>query len=639
MSWTQVPATTPPAAAPSLAVPWALASVPPSILALRTGQDLTALVPVLAAAGAALVVARWRPPLLIPAALAVAAILRGVAGSWPLAVVVALGVVVWGSTLGAPSPARSNGDPHRGRGLAVPPGGIAVATMVLGSRFVVPAVLLGLATFGLMVAAALPAPTAALVDRLTVMPGVVAGRRALRRATDIAAGVVGRAVLAIAVAPVALVVLVIWAVDRLTGHDRVAAPAAPGTSWVRRLGVDAHPDRHYAHLTVADDRPPRPRLSAAASSLLLLLLVVASVAVVAQARDDPPPTAAPPPAPLEQGSRVPDPASCPDPPANPVLDDQPDYRLLACETGAALSEARFYPPAVLQLTDFDGQTVQVRDGVRRTWRPPPCDCRRLRVWWLGGSAAWGQDQRDAHTLPSMLARAAWEEGVALDIENHAMPTYVMGQEVHRLADLVSRHDPPDLVVFYNGGNDLVFQGLRASAGRIDDSRPITLHERTFDELARTGIAPLRPEEARFSPLPEWDPGALGDDDTLAVRLADAAIARYGRDVALARLLGEAIDRPVAVLWQPLLAGSPAESGPPDAVPEPLLDLLTTSVARARATLPDGVIDMAGAVDDVREPIFSDLFHTGEEGARIMAAAVLDALRPALADAVAGDGGP
>jgi len=53
---------------------------------------------------------------------------------------------------------------------------------------------------------------------------------------------------------------------------------------------------------------------------------------------------------------------------------------------------------------------------------------------------------------------------------------------------------------------------------------------------------------------------------------------------------------------------------------------------ARSALPSSVIDMGSTFEGATEPMFFDLFHTGERGAAIVADRLLARLGPLIADA-------
>ena len=55
-------------------------------------------------------------------------------------------------------------------------------------------------------------------------------------------------------------------------------------------------------------------------------------------------------------------------------------------------------------------------------------------------------------------------------------------------------------------------------------------------------------------------------------------------------------------------------------------------------LADPVVDLGDALDDLREPVYYDFIHTNERGARAMAEAIYQRLKPRLLELQAGASG-
>ena len=636
MSWRQVPS--PPATdhTPTRWLPIPLGTIP----VLVASGDLTSPqgwwlgwgLPILAVNIAIVVVARWnrRARWLAGAAgfLTLALVLGGSAG-WRVAAVAVGSALLWIHLLpeGPPAPARTRS--------------VRLALVVAAASAVALIALPGLrAGAALLLVAAAAAGAAALAPSFLERLGLVlepAARVAQRIGLGIDRGIrraarpIGHVVAGIAMVPAALVICAMWVTHRVARHDPLRAPVAHRGDWVVRLGPDTSPQRLYASVSISDRRRWPARLAAVLASLIIIALMAGTIAWIspwdAGEADQAGSTdrGGAPTTPNEPASPAGDPA-CGEPEPDPVLSGQPQYPELQCERATVFSQAEYRSATGFRLQDHEGEVINIEEGVRKTWRPPPCSCRRLTVWWLGGSAAWGEGQRDLWSLPSMVARAAWEEGFALDIENRAMPTFTFNQEVHLLAELTTTEDPPDLVVSYGGGNDLVFQALRYTRGRGEDTSDLALLEQTFDDVLRNGI-PVDPAAIDWTKAPQEIDASLPDD--VVDDLARSAMIRYERNLGLARRLTTSMDRPFVALWQPLLAGSSAEAGPADVVPADLLASFTRMQGQARDQLPAGVADLGGIYSEATEPVFYDLFHTGEQGAALAAPLVLDALRPTL----------
>ena len=633
MTWRQVP--DPPQADPGSGgwIAWPLATVPLLVAIADPGDPhwwrhwalpIAALLAVLIAVGH-----RW-PKAFLPscaAALPVLALWLGGPSGAVVAFLAIASIAIWALGLGAVVEPVSRLEPR-----AVLRPAVVAATVGAVAYVVAPGLKFGAAATVLAVALALAAavlPTSArrIADALepravTVRRGAGAIDLVIRRG----AHVVGRVVASLAMIPVAVGVIAVWVIHRIARFDPLRAPTDDSTDWADRLGSDPHPTRNYAGIALADHRPTRIRATAIAVKVLALLLVAGTTVAIYSRRDDTESSTTSPTTVPTKRTDAAGGTDCSDAPPEPSLPDQPKSGVLACEQSAAFSRGDYLASTGYKLHDFAGETVNERDGVRRTWRPPACRCRRLKVWWFGGSAAWGEGQRDLYTLPSMLARAAWAQGYALDIENFAMPTYTVNQEVHRFAELTATEPAPDLILSYGGGNDLVFQALRASRGHADDASDIALLEQTYGDVVRHGI-PVDPDKITWTPNPQEVDATLSSG--LIDQVVEATRTRYANNVDLGERLAASIDRPIGFIWQPLLAGSGPKAGPAGAVPPGLLAGFATIERDVQAQLPPQVINLGMAFEDTTQPVFIDLFHTGEPGAALLADQLLKDVKPLL----------
>lgn len=410
---------------------------------------------------------------------------------------------------------------------------------------------------------------------------------------------VGRAVGAVVFAALGVVAVVMpWAVQRLVRHDPVGA--LPG--WAPRDRRPLQPDQRWAPDPVA--RPRRPVRAALVVAVAMAVLVGALLIRDRQERpgDGPP---------ASQLLALAD-SSQPVPSAQAGRRWYPAYR----EDIAWLFDEKvaLRPFEVYRLHDASTRTVSIRGGDRVSWEPPTCRCPTVTLWWYGGAAAFGLEQRDEHTIVSELSRRAARDGLALHVVNRAIPGQLHWRTALRFAwDLI--HEPaPDLAVFYEGPEEV--EGARAlsAKGLGDDRGPYEpFVDGVYDQVMDVPDVPLDPPASVSVPptSPPLDPAAIG-------RLATA---RYERSLGLSDDAARHHAVPVRYVWAPSrFAHGPTAPTDHDRAVE---------FAAAEGELPDRVLDLTHALDGETRPVFvGDATHN-ELGARLIAAALYRQLGPQI----------
>lgn len=283
------------------------------------------------------------------------------------------------------------------------------------------------------------------------------------------------------------------------------------------------------------------------------------------------------------------------------------------------------------MKDVESEYINVQDGERSTSHPPSRLGEPLTVWFFGGSAAFGAGQRDAHTIPSELVGLAARDGVAIEVHNYAVPATVNWQSAMLLVARLAWDRPPDLVVFYDGANDVALQDVLAGRGRARSDWPASLVDGEVDRLLRERAADQEVPDDVIPPGQDPEP----DDPPTASEAGRLVATRYGRGVALVQAQCEAADVPVSFFWQPDLRVknplSPADRRTLDAVDaQGGVERLRTMTAAVRPALGRlGVHDLSSVFDRRTEPIFWDTVHTNELGAQIVASAIYQRLKSEL----------
>lgn len=288
-----------------------------------------------------------------------------------------------------------------------------------------------------------------------------------------------------------------------------------------------------------------------------------------------------------------------------------------------LTRLSFAPDFFLGARFFDYQstTVNIVDGRRTTYTP---DGPELTVWFFGGSTIFGIGQRDDHTIPSVIARAAQADGIRIRALNFGVPGYVNWQSTERFEQAITSDlAKPDLVVFYDGVNDWGLGTERVDLGEREVGS-ITRLALDDEERKEASDAAGRPKEAQD----------IEDREDLEI---DLAADQYRRGVDIARRLGRHFDVPMVHVWQP----SPfaKKRNPVDAPLWKRVDFdpdLLPSFSRHYRLIAERSgaepLDLTRVLDDVDEPVYFDSSHTNELGARIIGRALYLRLRPVLEQA-------
>jgi lysophospholipase L1-like esterase len=310
--------------------------------------------------------------------------------------------------------------------------------------------------------------------------------------------------------------------------------------------------------------------------------------------------------------------------------------------------AQWQPYVYFRQEPFRGQTITVLPGgLRKTWNSPESAHEKpLQIWFLGGSSGWGVGARDDYTIPSLLAKDLSARGRAVDVTNHSEIGYVSTQELLWLALRLRAGECPDLVIAYDGANEILsaqqngvagwpqhesnrrdaFDAQRSRARSIVESVRLLVRESSMFRLAkalraRLGGPPESPaletQQPGTSPSLDALAGAVLDTYEANQRLIEALAASYGFDVMF--------------VWQPAIftkvAATPFERDEINkyAALQPLFTAVYDRV-RERADqrrLPPDTLDLSRLFDDDARTRFADFCHLTEASNAIVARALAD----------------
>ena len=282
----------------------------------------------------------------------------------------------------------------------------------------------------------------------------------------------------------------------------------------------------------------------------------------------------------------------------------------------AAKDMRWEPYLYWRRKAFGGEHIFVNEqGERRTWALEPAPAAAT-VWVFGGSTIWGTGVTNEETVPSWLARHAANQGMSLNVRNLGESGYVSTQGVIALLRELQRGERPDVVVFYDGVND-VFAALQAQQAGIPQNEVL----RQLDFAAGRGNVvawALR----HLQGIAKLTGTARPDIDVSS--LADSVAETYQTNMRAVAALGEQFGFDAFFFWQP----SVFSRDHPTAFEQRIIDaswrthralqVAATAEVRMRLAEQDRFVDLSSGVDGARETVYLDFAHLGPRGNEIVA---------------------
>lgn len=216
---------------------------------------------------------------------------------------------------------------------------------------------------------------------------------------------------------------------------------------------------------------------------------------------------------------------------------------------------RYVPFVEWKRKPFRGETVNIDEEGDRIHRAPGGGERGV-VRFFGGSTTWGTGVDDDHTIPALFnaIHPDWT------VRNHGESGYYSRQELERLIGLVHLGEPMDLVVFYDGYNDvrelcrrdvdLNGHGRQAQLAALVEPGPLLL------SVFTSGLRPLVQDLRKAAGTLTVEVSRCMEDPSYGDRAAAMTLANWRTAREVARLAGAdfvAILQPVAAIGSPNLS--------------------------------------------------------------------------------------
>ena len=276
----------------------------------------------------------------------------------------------------------------------------------------------------------------------------------------------------------------------------------------------------------------------------------------------------------------------------------------------------------------------------------------VHILCFGGSTMMGMGARDAHTIPAVLARRLGEFGQQVAVTNMGQLGHNSTQETIALQQLLKQGERPEIVLFYDGINEMVCAEQTGAADRVMHEAARRAEFNIFytdrrADLVKAGLIAAMPRTVRrlreLTGLALRGPLPAGRIDLASVdipTLAREVVEAYAANLRLIRLLAGAYGFRPLFFWQPVITTKREKTADErffEAEFTRSLDArrrLFAAVIDERRRHPElaeaaDAIDLSRLFDDRPDPVYIDLYHLSEAGN----AAVAEAMLPALAAAV------
>jgi len=107
-----------------------------------------------------------------------------------------------------------------------------------------------------------------------------------------------------------------------------------------------------------------------------------------------------------------------------------------------------------RLPNFNGTYINIDSNSLRKTINRCNNSNATKIFMFGGSTMWGSGSRDVGTIPSHLSKQMCKAGYNVEVTNFGESGYTSSQEVIRFQMELKKGNIPDIVIFYDGVNDV-----------------------------------------------------------------------------------------------------------------------------------------------------------------------------------------
>lgn len=292
--------------------------------------------------------------------------------------------------------------------------------------------------------------------------------------------------------------------------------------------------------------------------------------------------------------------------------------------------SQWQPYVYWRRESFSGTYINIDEqGYRKTitkTHPLSSNQKEFKLFFFGGSTLWGTGVRDAFTIPSLTGNELIKRGLNPTITNYGESGYVSTQEVLKLITELKNGNIPDIVVFYDGANDVFssYQSGKPGIPQNEVHREIEFHA----SLEKKKSLSLFFRSLRTLATVKFISNHLGADPTVireqkeidTKRLSSQTVSHYNENIRIVNALAKAYDFQAFFYWQPSIFGKTILSDYENVVLEKSVAMRSLFEEVNGLLFMDDLqyenirfYNLSDLFRDTREPLFIDWCHVGEQG--------------------------
>ena len=273
-----------------------------------------------------------------------------------------------------------------------------------------------------------------------------------------------------------------------------------------------------------------------------------------------------------------------------------------------------------RMPNYTGEYINIDE---RSVRNTVNECRNshgmLKIFVFGGSTMWGDGVTDEGTIPSLLSNELCGNNISVEVTNFGESGYVSTQEMIKLQLELRNGNTPDIVIFYDGIND-IYSALENNEAGLP--RNLKNRKDDFNSRDRLNLAEAFPLSRkmlyRISRILNKDKNQRGND--IDPQLINETATIYLSNVKLIKSLESEYNFKSFFYWQPSIITkttlSEDEKTKIRKSNQPV-EFIYIPVSREVVKSED-VRDLTDVFRDYNSSLYIDWMHISENGNEIIA---------------------